>query len=158
MSEFRTMRRINQQLSQKECERILEHCPRGVLSVLGDEGYPYGVPLDYVYEDGKFYFHCAIEGHKLDAIAACDKVSFCVIDEGRKEEGDWWWHFNSVIAFGRVRRIEDTDEMVDILRKIGAKYFPTGYDTEGEIARSIRRVAILELRVEHLTGKHVREK
>lgn len=152
------MRRFKQQLSQNECVQILERCPRGVLSVLGDDGYPYGVPLDYIYEDGKFYFHCAVTGHKLDAIAACDKASFCVIDEGRKEEGDWWWHFNSIIAFGRVRRIEDTNEVVAILRKIGGKYFPTDYDTEADIGRNLRRVAILELRVEHLTGKHVREK
>ena len=152
------MRRFKQQLSEDECEQILKRCPRGVLSVLGDDGYPYGVPLDYIYEDGKFYFHCAVTGHKLDAIAACDKASFCVIDEGRKEEDDWWWHFNSVIAFGRVRRVEDTDEVVAILHKIGDKYFPADYDTEADIERNLRRVAVLELRVEHLTGKHVREK
>ena len=158
MSEFRQMRRFKQQLSRDECERILERCPRGVLSVLGDGGYPYGVPLDYLYEDGKFYFHCATTGHKLDAIAACDKANFCVIDEGRKEEGDWWWHFNSVIAFGRIRRVEDADEIVSLLRKIGDKYFPADYDIEADIERNLRRVAILELSVEHLTGKHVREK
>lgn len=152
------MRRIKQQLSQDECEQILERCPRGVLSVLGDDGYPYGVPLDFVYEDGRFYFHCAVTGHKLDAIAACDKASFCVIDEGRKEKGDWWWHFNSVIAFGRIRRVEDADEIVCLLHKIGDKYFPADYDIEADIERNLRRVAILELSVEHLTGKHVREK
>ena len=65
---FRKMRRFKQQLSEEECLEILKTAKRGVLAVLGDEGYPYAVPLDFVYEDGKIYFHCAKEGHKLDAI------------------------------------------------------------------------------------------
>ncbi|MBO7673473.1 MAG: pyridoxamine 5'-phosphate oxidase family protein [Atopobiaceae bacterium] len=155
---FRQMRRHNQQLEHEACERILEHAPRGVLAVLGDDGYPYTVPMDFVYDQGRIYFHSAVEGHKLDAIQACDKCSFCVLDEGVREEDDWWYHFNSVIVFGRIRRMTDKGDMVAALRKIGAKYFPSDYDTEGDIARSFAHVAVLELTIEHMTGKHVREK
>lgn len=155
---FRKMRRHGQQLDQKTCEKILDEAPRGVLAVLGDEGYPYAVPLDFVYDDGRIFFHSAVEGHKLDAIDACDKASFCVMDEGMREEGSWWYHFESVIAFGRIRRVTDEGQMLAALRKLGNKYFPTAKQTEDDIARNFARVAVLELTVEHLTGKHVSEK
>ena len=73
---FRPMRRIKQQIPEEECIKILKEEPRGVLSVLGDDGYPYGVPIDHYYDEktGRIYFHCAKEGHKLDAIRRCDKV------------------------------------------------------------------------------------
>lgn len=155
---IRKMRRFKQQLSKEECEGLLKVAPRGVLAVLGDEGYPYAVPLNFVYDDGSIYFHCAAEGHKMDALLACDKASFCVLDEGRQEEGEWWLHFNSVIAFGRVKRVVEEGAMRDALHKLGKKYFPQDYDLEGDIARNLSRVAILRLSIEHLTGKHVREK
>lgn len=155
---FRPMRRHGQQLDTHVCEQILATAPRGVLAVLGDEGYPYAVPLDFVYSDDKLFFHSAPEGHKLDAIAACVKASFCVLDEGQREESDWWYHFNSVIVFGRMRIVTEPDLKLDALRKLGAKYFPEGYDIEADIAKNLARVAMLELSVEHLTGKHVREK
>ena len=77
---FRKMRRFKQELSHEECVEVLKTQPRGVLSVLGEDGYPYGLPMTHWYNevDGKIYFHCAGEGHKIDAIRACDKVSFCV--------------------------------------------------------------------------------
>ena len=155
---FREMRRHKQQLTADECTAILAKAPRGVLAVLGDNGYPYTVPLNFVYDDGKLYFHSAVSGHKLDAIASCDKCSFCVLDEGVLQKGEWWYHFNSVVAFGRIRRLEDEDGIVAALRKLGNKYFPQGYDVEGDISRNLKRVAVLEFTIEHLTGKHVREK
>ncbi len=79
---FRKMRRFKQQITEEECMQILEKEPRGILSVLGDDDYPYGVPLDFWYdrEENKIYFHGAKSGHKLDAIQKHDKVSFCVMD------------------------------------------------------------------------------
>ena len=88
---FRGMRRFKQQISTEECIQILKEQPRGVLSVLGDDDYPYGIPLDHWYceENGKLYFHCAKTGHKLDAVRKHDKVSYCVYDQGFRKEGDW---------------------------------------------------------------------
>ena len=108
---FREMRRFKQQISEEECIRILKKQPRGVLSMIGDDGYPYGIPLDHWYseEDGKLYFHCAKVGHKIDAIHACNKVSYCVMDEGYRKEGEWALNINSVVVFGRMHAVEDED-------------------------------------------------
>ena len=160
---FRPMRRHAQQLDYEESVKILEAAPRGTLAVLGDDEYPYALPLDYYFDKddgelGTLYFHCATVGHKLDAVAAHDKASFCVLDEGRLEEGSWWYHFRSVIAFGRIRRIEEWDEMYPLLQRLGARYFPPAEDIEADIARNRNRVAVLALEIEHLSGKRVREK
>ena len=81
---FRKMRRFKQQISDEECIEVLKNAPRGVLSMIGDEGYPYGIPIDHWYceEDGRLYFHGAKEGHKIDSLMKNDKVSFVVMDEG----------------------------------------------------------------------------
>ncbi|SDB03994.1 Pyridoxamine 5'-phosphate oxidase [Pseudobutyrivibrio sp. YE44] len=87
---FRKMRRFKQQVSEAECIDILKSTKRGVLSVIGDDGYPYGMPINHYYceEDGKIYFHGAKAGHKIDAIKACDKASYCVYNDGFRKEGD----------------------------------------------------------------------
>lgn len=155
---FPEMRRKNQLLTKEDCERILTEAPRGVLAVLGVEDYPYTIPMNFVYNESKIYFHSAAVGHKIDAITFCDKCSFCVLDEGVREPNDWWYHFNSVVVFGRIRKLEDEDAIRDALFRLGSKYFPEGYDIEGDVARNLSRVAILELTIDHVTGKHVREK
>lgn len=152
------MRRFKQQMTDEDCIAILKSAPRGVLAVLGDGGYPYTVPLDFVYDDGKIYFHCAKEGHKLDAIRACDKVSFCVLGEGVKEPDSWWYHFESVICFGRMHIVEDPVRKNAFLRLLGAKYFPQDYDIDADMAQDGPNAFILELQIEHMSGKRVREK
>ena len=69
---FREMLRYKQALSEEECIEILKKELRGVLSVLGDDGYPYGMPINHFYneEDGKIYFHSGMQGHKIDAMKA----------------------------------------------------------------------------------------
>ena len=155
---WREMRRKNDQISQEEAERVLRDGKRGVLAVLGDDGYPYTVPLDYVLVDGKIIFHSAVEGHKLDAIAAYDKVSFCVLSEPIETPGEWWLTFCSVVVFGRIKRIADDNRKRELLWKLGEKYFPSMEGEHEHIERTLNRVAILELEPEHLTGKRVREK
>ncbi|MDO5119479.1 MAG: pyridoxamine 5'-phosphate oxidase family protein [Coriobacteriales bacterium] len=159
---FREMRRFKQQLPFHTCQEILSKQKRAVLSVLGDEGYPYGVPVNYWYDPsrgelGTIFIHCAVTGHKLDAIAACDKVSFCVLDNEVPEEGSWWYHVNSVICFGRASLIEEPQALHDALFSFGQKYFPPEIDIEAEIAKSAGRVNVIQVTIEHLTGKHVRE-
>jgi len=156
-TEFRKMRRFKQALPYEECEEILRGEPRGVLSVLGENGYPYGFPMDFVYEDGKLYFHCAKVGHKLDALRACDRVSFCVMDRGYRKEGDWALNIRSVIIFGRIRFIEDPEETIERVRHLGLKYYPTRESVEEEIRQAGARVQILALTIDHMTGKLVNE-
>ena len=155
---FRKMRRIKQQLSQEECIDILVNEPRGVLALLGDDDYPYTVPMSHVYVDGKIYFHGAKEGHKRDAIKKHSKVSYCVLDDGVKQKDSWWYTFRSVVAFGKIRIIEDAQEKIDKLTYLGNKFFPTPEDTQEEINRLLNQTEVFEITIEHMTGKIVKEK
>lgn len=156
---FRPMRRVGQQLSMEECIEILKAEPRGILCVIGDDGYPYGLPIDHWYceEDGKLYFHGSKTGHKIDAIRACDKVSFCVCDQGYRKESDWALNIKSVIVFGRARIIEDQEQAIAITRQLSYKYTSDTEFIEREIRESGRNVLCFALEPEHITGKLVNE-
>ena len=156
---FREMRRFKQQISEEECIRILKEQPRGVLSMLGDNGYPYGIPLDHWYseQDNKLYFHCAKAGHKLDAIASCNKVSYCVMDEGYRKDGEWALNFNSVVVFGRIRIVEDEEKKREICTNLARKFTDDEEYLRKELANAFPRVSCLELTIEHMTGKLVNE-
>ena len=104
---FRPMRRFKQALSPEECRAVLERGTSGVLALSGDGGWPYAVPLSYVYADGKIYFHSAKSGHKVDAIRSCPRASFCVIDQDHIVPEEYTTYFRSVIAFGTVRILEE---------------------------------------------------
>ena len=156
---FRPMRRFKQQISEAECIRILKEQPRGVLSLIGDDGYPYGIPLDHWYceEDGKLYFHGAKEGHKIDAIASCDKVSYCVMDEGFRKEGEWALNINSVIVFGRISLVTDPEKAKLICTNITRKFTDDEAYLAHELEHAFPRVQCLELTPEHMTGQLVNE-
>ncbi len=155
---FREMRRKNQLLEHKEAIEILESATSGVLSLLGDNGYPYGVPLSFVYYDNKIYFHCAKEGHKLDAIKNYNKASFCIIEKDNVSPKEFTTHFRSIIAFGKVRIIEDEIEMLKYIRILGKKYAPNDdKGLEDEIKKDFPRMKMIEFDIEHLTGKEAIE-
>lgn len=107
---FRPMRRFKQQLPEEACTAILKEAYRGFLSVIGEGGYPYCIPINFVFADGHLYFHSALEGHKIDALKECDKACFTVIGEPVLEPNDWWYHVKSVICRGRISFIQDEAE------------------------------------------------
>ena len=160
MAVFRELARRGQRLTDDECGEILRRELRGVLSVLGDGGYPYGVPIDFWWceEDGHLYFHSGPSGHKIDALRRCDKASFCVMDQGVREEGGWALDFRSVIVFGRVRFVEDRDRTIQICRGLGWKFTSDEAYIEDEIRRVGDRTLCLELVPEQIVGKIVHEK
>ena len=154
MSEFRPMRRIRQQLSDTETVGILERATSGTLALLGDNGYPYAVPISYVYDDGKLYFHSALSGHKVDAIRRCDKASFCVIDQDDVVPEKYTTEYRSVIAFGRIHIIEDEEEKMAAARMLGDRYNPHQDEAlQKEIESGLSRMLALRFDIEHLTGK-----
>ena len=155
---FRQMRRIKQQLSEEESIQILKDEKRGFLSVLGENDYPYGIPMNYVFTDNKIIFHSALEGHKIDSIRKQNKVSFTVITDGNQVENEWYYIFKSVIVFGKIRFIEDEAEKIKQLTLLGNKYFPSKEYTEDEINKYLKKTNVLELDIEHITGKVVTEK
>lgn len=156
---FREMRRIRQQVSAQECIRILKEEPRGVLSLLGDDGYPYGVPMSHWYseEDGKIYFHGAKEGHKIDAVTNCDKASFCVYDSGYRKEGEWALNITSVVVFGRIRLVREEEKAREICTRLCRKFTDDEEYLQKELSGALGRVQCLELTIEHMTGKLVNE-
>jgi hypothetical protein len=153
------MRRIKQQLTQEECLSILKSEVRGILSVLGDDDYPYGIPLDFYYseDDGHIYFHGAGEGHKIDSIKKHDKVSFCVMDKGTPDADSWFLHFKSVIVFGRIKIVEDHAKALDICRQLCYRFGLSPDVVEKMVEKSGARVTCLELIPEHISGKAVKE-
>lgn len=149
---FREMRRNKQQLPVDEVETILSRGSSGVLALSGDDGYPYAVPISYVYDWGKLYFHCARSGHKLDAIARNPKASFCVVDKDEVVPEKYTTCYRSVIVFGRIRQLEDEEEQVRALDRLGRKYSPE--QDPGEYIRgTLDRVCMLEMSIDHMTGK-----
>ena len=156
---FRDVVRKKQKLGHQECIEILKNEKRGVLSVVGDNGYPYGMPLNHFYDerDGKIYFHSGKTGHKIDALTNCDKVSFCVYDSGYKKDGHWALNIRSVIVFGRVEFVEDSGKAVDISRRLSYKFTDDKDYIEDEIKHFSPGVLVFALKPEHITGKLVNE-
>ena len=158
MEQFRPMRRFRQQLSDDESVGILMKATSGTLALLGDNGYPYAVPISYVYAEGKLYFHSALSGHKVDAICSCDKASFCVIEQDDIRPKEYTTYFRSVIAFGRIHIVEDDAEKLSAARLLSERYNPG--DEEGfqkELEKGFARMLIIRFDIEHLTGKEAIE-
>ena len=152
---FREIRRFKQALEKEECEKILREASSGILAVHGDEGYPYTVPMSYFYEDGKIYFHSAKSGHKIDAIRANSKVSFCVVTVDEPQPEKFSGDFRSVVAFGKARIIEDDAEKWKIKEIITKKYAPNALQNavDAKIDVRFKAVSIIVMDVEHLSGK-----
>ena len=156
---FRKMRRSPQALSYEETIDVLKKETRGVLSVQGDDGYPYGVPINHYYceEDGKLYFHGADFGHRVDAIRRDPKVSYCVFGQDTQKEGDWAYYVKSVIVFGKAELIEDPAEIDRICRLLCAKFPCTQEYVESEIAKDAARTLCFAINIEDINGKLVHE-
>ena len=156
---FREMLRKKQQLPEEECIEILKNELRGVLSVIGDDDYPYGMPINHFYceEDGKIYFHSGRKGHKIDAMKRHDKASFCVYDQGFRREGEWALNIRSVIVFGRIEFIEDKEKIYEIARRLSYKFTDDEEYIEHEIVRSGPGTLMFALVPEHISGKLVNE-
>lgn len=155
---FREMRRNNQILSLVENRVVLDRGTAGVLAVSGDDNYPYAVPISYVYSGDKIFFHCAKTGHKIDAIARNNKVSFCVIDQDIVMQEEYTTRYRSVIVFGRARILENDAEKRSAIEILAAKYSPDFEDARlMEIERHFDRFCMIELQIEHMTGKEAIE-
>ncbi|MBR6801121.1 MAG: pyridoxamine 5'-phosphate oxidase family protein [Eubacteriaceae bacterium] len=156
---FRELERKNKQITSEECIEILKNEKRGVLSVIGDDDYPYGMPMNHFYneDDGCIYFHSGNIGHRLDSLRKNNKVSFCVYDEGTKKEGHWELHFKSVIIFGRMEIIDDMDTIVSIVTDLSHKFTADDEYIAREIKGHAHRTLILKLTPENICGKKVTE-
>ena len=145
-------------MSDDECIDILRTATSGTLAVLGDGGYPYAVPLSYVYADGKLFFHSALSGHKVDAIRNYDKASFCVIAQDNVQPQKYTTYYRSVIAFGRVHIVDNEEEKLQTARLLGYRYNPGDDESlQKEMEKGFSRMLMIRFDIEHLTGKEAIE-
>ena len=157
---FRPMRRGGQRTTQAEVADLLRSARRGALATIGDGGYPYAVPMNFVYDEAanRIYFHCAKSGHKTDALAGCDKACFTVWNDGERREGEWFYRVESAVVFGRAEFVSDEATAKRVLRALAAKYYPPSVDVEEAIAKHGAQARIVAIRIESMTGKRVCEK
>lgn len=150
----RAMRRAKQELSMEETQKILMRNTNGILSVIDENQSPYGVPLSYAYVNDKLYFHCALSGHKLDALRHSPKACFTVVDMDHVVQETFTTHFRSAIAFGTAVLIEDEALKYAALQALVAKYSPDYIEKGDEaIKKGLKHTAIIEMTVTRLTGK-----
>lgn len=156
---FRELRRKRQQITEAECIEILRENTSGVLAVFGDDGYPYAVPLSYVYDNGTLFFHCAKSGHKLDAIKACDKASFCMIDQDLVIPKEYTTYFRSVILFGRASIMTQEDEIRGVIEKLAIKYYPddSRENRDSAIEKEYKAMCMVRFQIEYMSGKEAIE-
>lgn len=157
---FREMRRKKREINITAAENLLQTERRGVLAVNGDGGYPYAIPINFIYdkEEQKIYFHGARTGHKVDALRACDKICFTVYGNETVRDEAWAPFMQSVVVFGRCRLINDELKSTELLKKLALKYFPNEQTVDEEIAKSGKVAQVFEIEIEHLSGKEVQEK
>ena len=158
---FREQRRKNKEINIEEIHALLTNERRGVLSVIGDDNYPYGVPINFIYDEitNRIYFHGSKVGHKIDSIKRNNNVCFTVYgNEMIKEKEEWAPYIQSVIVFGKCKIIENEDEIIKQVRKFALKYYPNENLVEQEITKSINALQMFEIEIEHISGKQVQEK
>lgn len=155
---FRKMRRMDKAMDEAAALELLKKCEYGVISTIGSDGYPYGVPVNYAYKDGTIYFHCATEGHKLDNIKENSKVSFCAVGNTKLIPDKFSTKYESVILFGNASIVEDDNEKKEALREIIKKYSPDFIESgEKYIASDFIKANIVKVKIEHITGKKAKE-
>ncbi|MFI3114632.1 MAG: pyridoxamine 5'-phosphate oxidase family protein [Clostridia bacterium] len=152
---FREMRRKERAMEKTEIAEILKTATNGVLAVTGDDDYPYAVPLSFVYENNKIYFHSTNENsHKIDAISKNPKVSFCVVTKDEIVPEDFTTSFKSIVVFGKASVLTKKDEILEIMMLIARKYCSSHMSQAPNYAKSyLEEFCIVEIEIEHLTGK-----
>ena len=157
---FRDIRKKKNQISTEAAEQLLREARRGILAVIGREGYPYAIPINYYYdrEAQKIYFHGARAGHKAEAIRACDKVCFTVYGSETIREEAWAPYLRSVVGFGRCRLLEQSPETMALLKRFAMKYYPEERLADEEIRQDGAAAQLFEIEIHHLSGKEVQEK
>lgn len=160
MAGFRAQRRPKNVISRDATIKLLETEKRGVLSVIGDGGYPYTVPVNYKYDSScnRIYIHGSKVGHKNEAIRKNSKVCFTVYGNEFSEEGDWAPYVQSAVVFGKCYLIDEINAVTEKTRLLAQKYYPSQEEIEEEIAKDIHGVQLYEIVIEHMSGKQIHEK
>lgn len=150
---FKEMRRKDRELEKEEIMELLKRGEYGILSTIGENGYPYGVPVNYVYIDNAIYFHCAVEGQKLDNLRNDNKVSFCIVGETCIVPEQFTTKYESVIIFGKANEIDENEKNVDLLEIIN-KYSKEHMEKGKQyIKNADKKVKVIKINIDHISGK-----
>lgn len=157
---FREVRRKKREISIDEAKALLVNNKRASLAVNGDDGYPYAIPVNFYYDEdeNKIYFHSSRVGHKIESIIRDNKVCFTTWDDGYLVDGDWAYYVSSCVVFGRAHLMDDKDKALEKIRKFALKYYPTEDEADEEIQRDFPAVQMVEIDIEHISGKKIHEK
>lgn len=155
---FRGISKKEKTLCTERNLEILKSTKRGILSVMGDHGYPYGVPMNHYFDEDecKLYFHCGRGGHREDSIKKCSKVSFTTYVK-EKVSDSWAYDVESVIVFGEAEIIDDPCITAEITRKLSAKFTDDKVFVEGEIEKYLSETVLISVTPLHISGKKIKE-
>lgn len=152
------MRKIRKKMDKDQAMAVLHSARRAVLAMNGEDGYPYAIPINFVFADGRIWFHCAKAGQKIDCLKKDSKVCLTTWDDGYKDPGDWAWRLHSVVVFGRVHFVEEKEEKIRRLADLGRKYFPTEEEVRDTLTRLADNCLLGCVTIDHITGKNIHEK
>ena len=157
---FRPIRKKKNQISDEAAKELLRTSRRGVFAVNGDDGYPYAIPINFLYDEDaqKIYFHGSRAGHKVDSLRACDKVCFTVYGNETIKDEPWAPYMQSLVVFGRCRLLESGEESLALVKRFAMKYYPDESLVDIEIAEGGKAVQMYEITIEHYSGKEVQER
>ena len=157
---FRSIRKKRNEISIDEAKELLRCSRRGILAVNGDNGYPYAIPINYLYDEDshKIVFHGAKAGYKVDCLKVCDKVCFTVYGNERIQEESWAPFLQSTVVFGRCHLVENQEATMTLIKKFAMKYYPDEALADEQIARNGRATQMFEITIEYMSGKQVQEK
>lgn len=157
---FRKVRKKVNEISVELAKDLVKKSRRGILAVNGDDGYPYAIPINYLYdeESQKIFFHGSKAGYKVDSLKKSDKICFTVYGNEHIKEESWAPYLQSAVVFGRCHLIEDSDRTMEVLKDFAMKYYPNETMVVEEIGKLGRATQMFEIFIEHISGKEVQEK
>lgn len=157
---FRNVRKKINEISVIEAKELLKTSRRGVLALNGDDGYPYAIPVNYLYveDSNQIIFHGSKAGHKVDSLKRSDKICFTVYGNETIKDLNWAPYLESAVVFGRCHMVDDLEETKRLCKQFAMKYYPTEAMVDEEVEISARAVGMYVIDIEHISGKRVQEK
>ena len=157
---FRNVRKKINEISVMEAKELLKTSRRGVLALNGDDGYPYAIPVNYLYveDSNQIIFHGSKVGHKVDSLKRSDKICFTVYGNETIKDLNWAPYLESAVVFGRCHMVDDLEETKRLCKQFAMKYYPTEAMVDEEVEISARAVGMYVIDIEHISGKRVQEK
>ncbi|MGN0135697.1 pyridoxamine 5'-phosphate oxidase family protein [Anaerotignum sp.] len=154
MREGQKMRRQDRLVSEERAREIMKNAEYGILMTADGEGQPYGVAVSPVMEGDRIYFHCALEGRKLENIRINPKVCMSFVSNAYVDQEKFTHRYESALAEGMAAIVADREEKLHALRLICRKYAPHSFkDSDEYILPKMDKTGVVRIDIETLSGK-----